>query len=93
MSKVLLFLGIFAVIAIALSLIFHSILGFFVAIAIVVGVPLAYARFTGRHRKPSKGLYWRGYVSFMESSLLADAKLFPHVRLQERTGGWGRKDY
>ena len=78
MRKVLLFLCVFAVIAIGLGVVLHSILGFFLGIVIVFGGPLGYARFTGRSRKPSKGLYWRGYVSFMETSL-TDRKLFPNI--------------
>jgi hypothetical protein len=62
MRKVLLFVGVFAVIAIALSVLLHSILGFFLGLVITVGGPIGYARFTGRGRTPSKGLYWRGFA-------------------------------
>jgi len=90
MRKALLFMAVFVVMALGLSFILHSPLGLFLAVAIVVGGPLAYARFTGRGRRPSKGLYWRGYVSFKEFSLV-DIHMFPDIRRQERTGGWGRK--
>ena len=90
MRKVLFFLCVFAVVAIGLTLLLHSILGFFLGVALVVGGPLGYARLTGRSRRPSKGLYWRGYISFMESSL-TNRQLFPNIQFQERTGGWGRK--
>jgi len=81
---------VFFLLALGLSLVLHSILGFFLALAIVVGGPLGYARFTGRGRKPSKGLYWRGYASFYEATLL-DKELFPDIRYKKRAGGWGRK--
>ena len=89
MRKVLFFLCVFAVVAIGLTLLLHSILGFF------LGSPSWSARWvirglTGRSRRPSKGLYWRGYISFMESSL-TNRQLFPNIQFQERTGGWGRK--
>jgi hypothetical protein len=87
---VLLFLCVFAVIAVGLSFALHSILGFFLAVALVVVVPLGYARLTGRSRKPSKGLYWHGYVSFMESSL-TNKELFANIQSETRGGGWGRK--
>jgi hypothetical protein len=91
MRKVLLFLGVFAVIAIGLGVILHSILGFFLGVVIVVGGPISYARFAGRGRTPSRGLYWRGYVSFMEPALVTDRELFPDIQSRARTGGWGRK--
>ncbi len=90
MRKVIAFMGVFVVMALTLTFVLHSLLGFWLAVAIVVGGPVGYARFTGRGRRPSKGLYWRGYVSFMESSLM-DRQLFPDIRRQKRTGGRGRK--
>jgi len=78
MRKILLFIGVFAVIAIGLGVLLHPILGFFLALVIVVGGPLGYARFAGRGRTPSKGLYWRGYMSFMEPALV-EKELFPDI--------------
>jgi len=57
---------------------------------IAAGCPLTYARLAGRSRKPSKGIYWRGYVSFTEVSLLADKEQFPDIRWRKRSGGFGR---
>lgn len=57
---------------------------------LLVGIPLGYARLKGRRRLPFGGLYWCGYVSFMESSL-ADKELFPNIRRIRSIGGLGRK--
>jgi hypothetical protein len=90
MRKIAVLLAFFVLLALSLSVVLHSILGFFLAIPIVIGGPLGYARLTGRSRRPSNGLYWRGYVSFRESSL-TNHDLFPNIEFRERAGGWGRK--
>lgn len=90
MRKVAAFLGVFVVIAIGLTVILHSIAGFFLGLTIVVCGPLGYTRATGRGRKPSNGLYWRGYVSFVEDNL-TNRELFPDILRNKRSGGWGRK--
>src|SRR5271165_7204250 len=88
--QVLGFLGVFGVSAVVLTLIFRTPLVVIPSFFLVLGLPLAYGRYVGRRRTPSKGVYWRGFVSFMESSLLADAQLFPDIHWRQRVGGWGR---
>jgi hypothetical protein len=90
MRQVLAFLGVFAVVGLALALVFRTPLMVPVAFVLVLVAPLSYGRFVGRPRRASQGLYWRGFMSFMESSLLADTEVFPDIRWQERPGGWGR---
>src|ERR1700686_2756167 len=90
MRKVFLFIAVFSLLGLGLALILHNALAVFLGPLIVAGCPLGYARLVGRGRKPSMGLYWRGYVSFTETSLLADRELFPDIRRRKRSGGFGR---
>jgi hypothetical protein len=90
MRKILLLIGIFFAIALCLSIVLHSPVGALIALVVVVGGPLLVARFVGRERSSSGSLYWRGYVSFAESSL-GNRRMFPDLHRHSRIGGWGRR--
>ena len=92
MPKVILFLVVVAVLGLTLSLVLRTPLGVFLALAIVAGIPLAYARFAGRRRHLRNGVSWRGYVSFPESELLANERLFHDIHRQKRSGRSGRSE-
>src|SRR5208337_2310238 len=84
MRQVLGFLGVFGVSAVVLTLIFRTPLVVIPSFFLVLGLPLAYGRYVGRRRTPSKGVYWRGFVSSWSRHFWPTLNSFPIF-----TGGSG----
>jgi hypothetical protein len=88
MAKVAAFIGASFVLVIVFAIISgNGLVGFILAVVILAGGPLAFARIEGRNRR-TETPDWSGYVSFYENDL---RDRFPDIRPRRDVGGIGRK--